>query len=150
MAHGGQRALTFRLGDAGFLLGIQNLVEVLGSVSGLLDFSKNDLQNSIVAALDFRRTLIPAVDPARGFGIDSRVKLQDKIALVLGGSEGNWAILVDQVEELTGDEKLLPCAFPDLLRPAVEGVYTQVRLINDEPYVVFEPENFYGAETPAV
>ncbi len=150
MAHVEQRSLIFRIGGIGFLLGLQNIIEVLGNVAGALDFSKSDLRNSIIAALDFRRTHIPVFDPVGALKISSDVKLKDKVALVLRGSEGNWALVVDEIEELTGHENQLSCTIPDLLRPSAEGCYRQIRLINDEPYVVFDPENFYGAVVTAI
>ena len=141
----GQRSLIFHIGDIGFLLDYQYIVEILGRVGDTFDFSRSDLQNNIVAAIEFRKTLIPVFDPG-GFLLESRgFKTQEKTTIVLHGTEGNWALIVDKVDELTGHEALMPCAIPDLLKLSSKGYYSDIRLINDKPYVVFEPENFYGA-----
>lgn len=145
MAQIEQRSLIFYIGDVGFLLQCLHIVEIVGEAGGTFDFRRSDVRNHIVAALDFRNTYIPVLDPASMLKISSSCSLREKEIIILRGSEGNWALVVDEVDVLTDHEALLPCAVPDLLKPSSEGCYSSIRLINNRPYVVFEPENFYGA-----
>jgi len=144
MAQIEQRSLVFYIGGVGFLLEYRHIVEVMGSVGSTFDFSRSDLRNNIVAAIEFRNTLIPVFDPGGLLAISSAVKARDKMTIVLSSTEGNWALAVDKIDELTACEGVLPCAVPDLLKPFVGGYYSQIRLIEKKPYVVFAPECFYG------
>ena len=102
MTGAGHRRLVFRLEEIGFLLDLKDVVEIVEQISGLLDQQGSDLSRWIVAAFKFRETWIPAVDPAISLGMPCRTALQDKVAVVLKGSEGNWALLVDRVESVGG------------------------------------------------
>ncbi len=144
MARVGQRFLVFGIGQVCFLLDFSWVVEVLGPVGELLDFNHSDLSNNIVAAIEFRKTLIPVLDPAVILGVGAFKKIREKSVLIVRGSEGNWALAVDSVDELTDHETLLPCTVPDLLKPFIRGFYSDLRLIDGRPYVLFDPENFYG------
>lgn len=146
----GSKKLIFRLGETGFLLELGEVVEVVEQIAGALDSSRSDIGRGIISALRFRQTWIPVVDPASKLDICSEVKLQDKIAIVLHGSEGNWALLVDQVDELSAAENFQPCEIPFLLRVAAMGFYSQIKLLSNEPMVVFEPERYYGSTAALV
>ncbi len=145
MEQGRQRSLIFYIGDIGFLLNYSYIVEVLGVVSDSLDFSRSDLANNIVASLEFRHTLIPVFDPFAFIGEASRLKIRERTIIILHGTEGNWALVVDTVDTLTGQEAIMPCSIPDFLKLSSRGCFSELRLIANRPYVVFEPENFYGA-----
>ena len=146
----GDRKLVFRLGGVGFLLELADVVEVVNHVAEDFDPSRSIIGQGIVSALQFRQTWIPAIDPALKLDIFSVVKLKDKVAVVLRGSEGNWALLVDQVEELSAVDNFQPCGIPFLLKVAAMGFYSQIKLLDDEPMIVFEPERYYGSATVLV
>ncbi len=137
--------LIFRLGGIGFLLELADIVEVVDQIEEALDPGRSDIGQGIVSALQFRQTWIPVVDPALKLDILSAVKLKNKVAVILCGSEGNWALLVDQIEELSAVENFQPCEIPFLLKVATMGCYSQVKLLNREPMIVFEPERYYGS-----
>ena len=145
MTEVGNRKLIFRLGGMGFLLGLADVVEVVEQIAEILDPGRSDIGRGIVSALQFRQTWIPVVDPALKLDIYSAVKLKDKVAVILRGSEGNWALLVDQVEELSAVENFQPCEIPFLLKVATMGFYSQIKLLHNEPMIVFEPERYYGS-----
>ena len=144
------RKLIFRLGGVGFLLELADVVEVVDQITEDLDPSRSVIGQGIVSALKFRQTWIPAIDPTLRLDIFSTVKLKDKVAVVLHSSEGNWALLVDQVEELSAAENFQPCEIPFLLKVAAMGFYSQIKLLQDEPMIVFEPERYYGSTTALV
>ena len=140
-----RRALIFRLGEVLFLLELAHVVEVVGAAEKTLDSSRSDIRHGIVSALRFRNTWIPVVDPTLKLDIGSTVHMDAKVAIVLLGSEGNWALLVDAVSELSQVGNFKPCEIPFLLKVSATGFYSRVELLNDQPVVVFEPEQYYGS-----
>lgn len=144
MGLAGNKKLSFRLGGIGFLLDLSYVVEVIEQISEILDPNRSDIGHGIVSALEFRHTWIPVVDPALKLGLTSSHKIKEKTAIVLGGTEGNWAIVVDRVNELLGEDVMTPCAIPFLLKISAMGCYSQLMLLDGEPFVVFEPEQHYG------
>lgn len=139
------KKLIFRLGGIGFVLDLDAVVEVLEDTSGLLDFECNDIGSGIVSALHYRQVMIPVVDPALKLNILSPVALSEKTVIVLRGNEGCWALFVDLVESLLMASNFNDCALPTVLQGATSVFYSQVKLLNDEPLIVFEPDNYYGA-----
>ena len=150
MTAAGDRKLIFRLGGMGFLLNLSEVVEVVEQITNSLDPSRSDIGQGIVSALQFRQTWIPVIDPALKLDIFSPVKLKEKTAVILRGTEGNWALLVDQVDKLTAAENFQSCAIPFLLKVAAMGFYSQIQLLHNEPMIVFEPERYYGSAVVSV
>ncbi|SEA54839.1 CheW-like domain-containing protein [Desulfuromusa kysingii] len=144
------RRLVFRLGRMGFLLELTDVVEVVDQIKNDIDPGRSDMRQGIVSALKFRKSWIPAVDPALILDISSTLRLQDKVAVILRGFEGNWALLVDQADELFAAESFKPCEIPFLLKTSATGFYSQIKLLNQEPVIVFEPERYYGSSAVAV
>jgi len=138
------KMLIFALAGVRFVLDLDHVVEVLEQLSGRLDVERSDLRQGIVAALDFRHTTIPVIDPTLALGLVSEIGLSQRSALVLRGSEGNWAILVDRVEGLAPTTLFSRAHVPALLRAAPGFADIQVLLAEDAPLMVFEPERFYG------
>jgi len=138
------KMLIFTLADICFVLDLDHVVEVLDQMSGRLDAQRSDLRQGIVAALEFRNTTIPVIDPTLPFGLVSNVGLSQRSALVLRGSEGNWAILVDRVEGLMPTDAFSRARVPALLRATPGFADVEVLLVADAPLMVFEPERFYG------
>lgn len=139
------RQLVFRLNEMGFVLDLASVVEIREQIADDLDLSRNDLRLGIVGALSFRRTRIPVVDPTIRLDVASSVPLKEKTALVLNGPEGNWGLLVDSVGEISPADKFLSCEIPSFLKGVLISYYTQVVLLDREPFVVFKPDYYYGA-----
>lgn len=139
----GNKKLIFRLGGIGFFVDLFFVAEVVDPIAGLLDPRRSDIGQGIIAALQFRKTWIPLVDPALKLGLNPQEKVAERAAIVLRGPEGNWAIVVDQVAELSSDDELKLCDIPFLLKVTAMNFYTKIFLIKDEPFVVFEPERYY-------
>ncbi len=138
------RKLVFRLGEVGFSIDLGAVVEIREQFDEVVDSSRSELTLGIVGSFSFRQTSIPAVDPTIKLGLMSKVTLADKIALVLKSPEGNWALLVDQIEEIGSHEQFISCEIPPLLKSASLNYYTQLELCRNNLLVVFEPEMFYG------
>jgi len=133
-----------RIGGVGCLLNLKWIVEICEQIEELLDFRHNDQHAGIVASLSFRQTRVPAIDPAMRLGLNSQTAIKDKAALVLKSSEGNWALLVDQVGEICPFDRLEVCEIPPLLKASIAEYYTKIELYQEEPMVVLDPDRFYG------
>lgn len=140
------KMLIFTLAGIRFVLDLDYVVEVLEQLSGRLDARRSDLRQSIVGALDFRHTAIPLVDPTLMLGLVSAIDISARNALVLRGSEGNWAILVDQVAGLAPVDSFSRAIVPALLQVVPGFACAEVMLAEDVPLMVFEPERFYGID----
>lgn len=150
MCPAGTRKLIFHLGEVGFLLGLEEVVEICEHLTEKFNPSRTDMEQGIVGSLSFRQTQIPVVDPAFRLNTHSHLAITRKSALVLRGSEGNWALLVDRVGGIVPATKLAACDIPPLLRQSIEGCYSQISLIEDEPMIHFEPEKYYGSSSVAI
>lgn len=144
MANAVARKLIFRLGETGYLLELDRVVEICEQVTDRFNPSRTDMGQGIVGSLQFRQSHIPVVDPALRLNTYSQLAITQKSALVLSGAEGNWALLVDRVEEITPADKFQACEIPPLLRNAIGGYYSQISLLVDEPMIHFDPERYYG------
>ncbi len=140
------KKLIFTLAETRFVLDLDHVVEVLEQLSGRLDFHRSDPQHGIIAALEFRHTIIPLIDPAGMLGLVSTIDYHQRSALVLRGSEGNWAILVDRVEGLAAADRFRRAIIPALLQATPDFARVEVVLAEDAPLMVFEPERFYGCD----
>ncbi len=144
------RKLIFRLSGVAFSLDLSFIVEICEPATALLDTSCADTDAGIVGSLSFRNTKVPAIDPALVFDLPASIPYSAKTALLLNSSEGNWALLVDRVGEISQADKFKPLVIPPLLRGTIGGSYSQVELFDREPVVCFEPERFYGATGLAI
>ena len=113
--------LIFYLGETGFLLDLGWVVEVCEQFTASFDGGLADLPRGIVGALGFRMSQIPVVDPALGLGIQSSVVLAEKVALVLRGEEGDWALLVDRIGEIVPAAKFSSCEIPPTIETGYSG-----------------------------
>ncbi len=138
------RHLVFRIDDIGFVLDLTRVVEIREQIAGALDLSRTDLERGIVGALTFRQTRIPVIDPAIRLGLSPKTPIKQRVALVLNSPEGNWGLLVDQVGEIGPASKFSSCKMPALLKGTLQKFYSEILLLNDEPMVLFNPDNFYG------
>ena len=150
MGGANHRVLVFFLGDIRFLLELAQVIEVVEQTGKTLDPERSDISRGIVSALWFRNTWIPVVDPALKLDISSSVAMDAKVAIVLHSSEGNWALLVDRIVEVSSVDNFQSCDIPFLLQVSATGFYSQLKLWKNQPVVVFEPENYYGTAAVSV
>jgi chemotaxis signal transduction protein len=141
-----ERFLVFRLGGNGFVLSLDDVVEVVDPIGDDLDYARNDPASGIIAALNFRCTWIPVVNPGLRLTLSPHCVSEARRAVVLEGSEGRWALLVDSIEELASAQALQSCEMSLLLQQVTAGLYHQLKLLNAEPLIVFEPELYYGSQ----
>ena len=145
MGKDGFRYLMVRIGEVGCLIDLSSIVEIREEIAELLDLSKNDQRFGIVGAMNFRQTRIPAVDPGLHLNLGLKTAPENRTALILKSPEGNWALLVDRVDKICPHDRLASCDIPPLLKEASLGCYMKIGLIQEEPMVVLNPEQFYGS-----
>lgn len=126
------RRLLFWSGSIGFCLNLDDLVEIREKVADSLDPAQADPSRQVVGGLSFRRTMIPVVDLAGPLKLPRSAK---ETALVLGSSEGNWALLVDRVEGFVPSSELQDRPVPRLLQSADEMYFSEVSLYQGRPFV---------------
>ena len=139
------RYLMVRINEVGCLFDLNSVVEIREEIADLLDLRQTDQGSGIVGSLVFRQTRIPVVDPGLHLNLDSNTAPEDRTALVLKSAEGNWALLVDRVEKICPGDRFLSCDIPPLLKAASLGCYLKIGLIQEEPMVVLDSEQFYGS-----
>lgn len=137
--------MIFYSGGVGFYVALDSVVEVQVGIGVALDMSRRDADCSIVAALRFRGTWLPAVDPTGRFELIPEVEIEKRTALVLKGEEGNWAVLVDRVGSIVSGKDLVSCAVPEPLRRPALDCYSELALLDGRPCVGFDLERFYGS-----
>ncbi len=126
------RRLLFRIGTVGFCLDLNELIEIREKIADQIDARQFDQQLSIVGALSFRRTIIPVINLADKLGIPS-VDLD--VVLVLNSQEGNWGLLVSQVEGFFPASEMIDHPIPRLLMAEGWRCFEHIALYAGKPYL---------------
>lgn len=135
------RRLLFRIGEVGFSINLEELVEVCEQVAGRIDPSRVDPERHVIGALPFRRTLIPVVDLAQRLAIDLN---KPAAALVLSSSEGNWALPVSQVLGFVSAAEVTDQNLPRLLQADGWRCFDQLCLYDGQPYLKLQVGGCYA------
>jgi chemotaxis signal transduction protein len=136
--------LIVRLCGVGALVRLAEVIEVCKQVTDRIDWQQTDLMAGIVGSLKFRNARIPVVDPTLRLGMESRFARDDQVVLVLSGTEGNCALLVDEVDGIAPASNFAECEIPLLLKFSLSGYYSKVILNRGEPMIVLEQDRFFG------
>lgn len=121
-------SLVFRLGDVGFSLAAEDLLEIREEDPREL-FSAD----ASAAKLPFRDGEIPVVDLRRLFGVPDNPRADRAVRfLVLAGERGNWATPVDRVLGVYPASAFTRCPAPLLSRLPGPRPYGDVELWRDE------------------
>lgn len=133
--------LLFKIGTTGFCLSLSELVEICEKVTERIDYEQRDQQLSVVGALPFRKTMIPVVDLVGRLALDTALL---DTALVLNSSEGNWALLVGQVEGFYSESDLVDCALPRLLCADGWRCFNRIALLGEAPFIQLDLPSCYA------
>ncbi len=129
------RRLLFRIGAIGFCVRLDELIEIREEVTDLIAVELADQDHFIAGSLVFRNAHIPALDLAGRLGLERQ---STDTALVLGSSEGNWALLVDRVEGFFPETELLERPLPRFLQTEGWTCFHQVALHHGHPYLCLD------------
>lgn len=121
-------SLVFRLGEVGFSLAAEDLLEIREEDSW--EFFAADARP---AKLPFRDGEIPVVDLRKLFGLPDNLRADGAVRfLVLAGERGNWAAPVDHVLGVHPASAFTRCPAPLLSRLPGPRPYGDVELWRDE------------------
>jgi len=130
------RKLLFRIGEVGFSLNLDELIEICEQVDDLLDQSNADPESDSVGSLRFRSMQIPV------FSLAQRLQLASEslgAALILGGPEGCWALLVSNVVGFVPDDELIEQDLPRLLQRDGWRCFNSFCLYEGQPFLKLRP-----------
>lgn len=131
--------LVFRVGDVGFSLVVEHLVEVVQLRSAEIEFSDAD-DRTVAGAFTYRDGAVPLVDLRRVFDLRTGEALPDEMTvLMLGGEKGLWGALVGNVEGVYPENTFTTRDLPISLICTGQKPYSQLDIRRGEPFVCFEP-----------
>lgn len=140
MTADGGMMLIFRLGGIGFVLSVENLIEVRDTVRGWVDGSQSDSGHGVEGTIPHRGQSIPLRNLATRLALSPSATPNDVLhLLVLVGADGPWCIAVDHVEGVFSSAGHEPQTIP--LLPFVEESWPFVHYLvwHEEPLLVVDP-----------
>lgn len=145
----GSRRLLFVLGGLGFCLDLHELVEICDGVEILTESRLRDSLRAVCGGMVFRRTTIPVVDLRSRLGlvVDPEARQPGK-ALVLHSREGNWALLVDEVEGFQPTNVMQDLDLPPMLVAPGWRCFRQIALHQSRPFIKLDLQACYGGLSP--
>jgi len=145
----GSRRLLFRVGVLGFCLDLCELVDICEDFEILNTPRLHDAGQAVCGGMVFRRTTIPVVDlrSRLGLGASSPAR-QPHNALVLHSREGNWALLIDQVEGFQPSASMQDLPLPPLLVAPGWRCFEQIALYQARPFIKLDLHACYGGLSP--
>ena len=141
------KRLVFRIAGVGFVLSLEDLVEIREAEAGVLDRSAADPEAGLLGLLAYRDEAIHAINIRQRLDLPAPESFETAY-IVVNGSDGVWAMPVDKVEGIFPAEDFIPHEVPLLLRMNGDLPYQALHLWRSEPMIGFEPlamENPGGA-----
>jgi chemotaxis signal transduction protein len=142
------KRLVFRIAGVGFVLSLENLVEIRESGAGVLDRSAADPEVGLLGLIEFRDEAIHAINIRQKLDLPAPDDFEPAY-VVVNGSDGAWAMPVDRIEGIFPAEEFSVIEVPLLLRMNAELPYQTLHVWKDEPLVSCEPmalESFGAAQ----
>lgn len=140
MSTDGGMMLIFRLGGVGFVLSVENLIEVRDTVRGWVDGAQVDPTCGVVGSIPHRGQSIALRSLATRLEMLQVDPHSDVLhLLVLVGSDGPWCIAVDHVEGVFPESAFVLMKMPVL--PFVEKgwPFEQYAVWRGEPLLYVDP-----------
>jgi purine-binding chemotaxis protein CheW len=137
--------LVFRLGEIGFALSIQDLIEIREDPGGVLDRSEADPGAMLLGRLMLRGEAIPLID--LGTCLELPVSSTSPIVLILAGESGMWGMAADRVEGIFPESEFESRPLPIILGRQDSLPYAGLELWRDEPLVLCDArklEDYWG------
>jgi purine-binding chemotaxis protein CheW len=137
--------LVFRLGEIGFALSIQDLIEIREDPCSVLDRSEADSGSMLLGRLMHRGDSIPVIDLGKCLKLP--VSTTSPIVLVLAGESGMWGMTADRVEGIFPESEFESRPLPILFGRPDSLPYAGLELWRDEPLVLCEArklEDYWG------
>ena len=139
--------LVFRLGEIGFALSIQDLIEIKEDPCSVLDRSEADSGTMLLGRLMHRGDSIPVIN--LGKCLELPVSTTSPIVLILAGKSGIWGMTADRVEGIFPESEFESRPLPILVGRPDSLPYAGLELWRDEPLVLCEArklEEYWGGQ----
>lgn len=130
--------LVFRLGEIGFVLRVQDLIEIREDPGGVLDRSKGDPGTMLLGQLMHRGEKVPVFDLGKCMELPSSPARP--IVLILAGESGMWGMTADRVEGIFPGSDFESRSLPMLLGQPDSFPYAGLELWRGEPLVLCEAQ----------
>lgn len=141
----GSRRLLFAISDLSFCLDLRELVEICEDIEVLTGPHPSDFGHAVPRAMVFRRTQIPLVDLRSRLGLVAAPSTRKALnALVLSSSEGNWALLIDEVEGFQPTVSMQDLDLPPMLIAPGWRCFKQIALYQARPFIKLDLQACYG------
>ncbi len=141
MADSVQMKLIFRLDGIGFSLPVNDLMEIREIPATLIDRSKADSERLVEGSAPYREGSIPIVRIADRLGLQGKGG-ENRVVLVLSGSEGPWGAVVDRVEGVFSEKEFLTLPLVPIFMHHGQKAYEELVLWRGEPLVCWHPGRF--------
>ncbi|PLY03868.1 MAG: hypothetical protein C0623_00525 [Desulfuromonas sp.] len=132
------KRLVFRIAGVGFVLSLEDLVEIREAGAGVLDRSAADPEIGLLGLLAYRDEAIHAINIRHRVGLPVP-EAYETAYIVVNGSDGAWAMPVDKIEGIFSAEEFVLHEVPLLLRMNGDLPYQSLHLWRSEPLIGFEP-----------
>lgn len=132
------KRIVFRIAGVGFVLSLEDLVEIREAGAGVLDRSAADPEIGLLGLLSYRDQAIHAINVRQRIGLPAPESYETAY-VVVNGSDGVWAFPVDKVEGIFSVEEFEIYEVPLLLRMNGSLPYQTLQVWRSEPLVSFEP-----------
>ena len=133
------KRIVFRIAGVGFVLSLEDLVEIREAGAGVLDRSAADPEIGLLGLLSYRDEAIHAINVRQIIGLPAPESYETAY-VVVNGSDGVWSFPVDKVEGIFSVEEFEIYEVPLLLRMNSSLPYQTLQVWRSEPLVSFEPQ----------
>ena len=136
MIESARMKLVFRLGEIGFALSVQDLIEIREDPGGVLDRSREEPGTMVLGRVMHRGEEIPVID--LGACLELPPSISPPIVLILVGESGPWGTTADRIEGIFPESEFESRDLPVLLCQSPSLPYAGLELWRDEPLVLCE------------
>ena len=126
------RKLLFRIGEIGFSLDLDDLVEICEQVVERIEPSMGDPEQDVVGSLLFRSSRVPVLSLSHRLGLPTETLSS---ALILDDADGCRALLVSQVIGFVPEDELVEQDLPRLLQRDGWRCFNSFCLYEGQPFL---------------
>lgn len=131
--------LVFRVGEIGFSLLVEHLVEVVHLGADEIHTTRIEKDGPEFETFLFRDEPVALVDLRRAFSLEAPHKPAEMTVLMMSGEQGLWGAVVETVEGIYPESSFRTRDLPISLICTGQKLYSQLDIWRGEPLVCLEP-----------
>ncbi|MFO7982260.1 MAG: chemotaxis protein CheW [Desulfuromonadales bacterium] len=131
--------LVFRVGEIGFSLLVEHLVEVIHLGADEIHSTSMDGGDPEFGTFLYHGESVALVDLRQTFGLDASHMPGEMPVLMMSGEQGLWAAVVETVEGVYPESSFRTRDLPLSLICTGQKLYSQLDIWRGEPLVCLEP-----------